>query len=411
MSDTNPASTTPSPCSNICCEPFFSHQDVPITNPTSLSNPISALFAESQFQPQSDPKMAAHAPAFNYAAIEPALRLASRFLTLDSVVKLIVVMADGDLRVEDEHGVFQATTWAEVDASRAAARNPVDHYSAPSRHPKPEHKVVDDTMRRRAEDILTQAIPMMSIDLHTLSGYGGFTEAVLEPALPRSLAATYPRGRRSRVHVGADLLALIDHAGKCISASLDPTPEHPFHAPTALSFTFFRLARTLVHELFHALEMAYNGLSSHHAETFYGSAALSECGFEVENAIFGGIPLPLWICKSESVQYTFCAEAVGREQQTRFTDRIVLGPWPSETYFRYYKHNGCLMGVRPNHHGSNADVLDRIDTRWVEQLLSESFWEAGVGPGPLVLPKVGRMGWAWDESRETALYTSEGVSG
>ncbi|SMY23135.1 unnamed protein product [Zymoseptoria tritici ST99CH_1A5] len=409
MSDPNPTSSTPEPCSNICCEPFFAHSDKPITTPSSLSNPISALFASSQFNLQSDPKQAAHAPAFNYAAIEPALRLASRFLTLDSVVKLIVVMADGDLRVEDANGVFQASTWAEVDASRAAARNPVDRYSVSSRHPKPEHEVVDDTMRRRAEEILTQIIPLFDIDIYTYAGTGG-RKVHSSDSLPEDLLATFPRGRQCTVKIGAQLFWHIDFAMRWLEAGMGPRLEFSYHGATALSYYLFQFAATLVHELFHVLETAHNG-RSWYTETFYGDSALSECGYVVEDAIFGGYLTSLDISAPETTRMEFCAKAMERQHRVwsiaSSTPKMMLVPWPSHTCFQHYKHVKNSFGVRRNHIGPIADAVERIDMSFVEQLLSESFWAAGVGPGPLILPKVGGLEFRWCSTRKYNYFARE----
>jgi hypothetical protein len=377
----------------------------------SLENPILEMFAESQFVLRVDDEdKGAHlkwgiAPHMlkpvNYAAIEPALRLVSRFLQMDSVVKFLVVMVDGELRVENRNGVVipdrpKKQRFRELDRQLCRPGSGVSQ----SRH-EPEHETVTDSMRLRAQEILTETVPMIKFQVQRFGRPHG---QVIEDtgSLRGEYAKKFPDGYTSTVYINS----MIYQECCNMTESLEKDPSLPSDdhdaRPTRLSAALFNMADNLLHELSHAIYIAYHARLPG-MEPMYENCTLGECGYAIQNERFGGI-LGVTKVGPAIADYKPCVEAEKREEAKDFTVAFELKAWPSEALLTAYNSTRGAMSSRE---GPLSNVVARVDLAFIGQLLSEQFWEAGVGPGPLAVPTCGSWREAFCGARKYIYYRAK----
>jgi len=137
---------------------------------------------------------------------------------------------------------------------------------------------------------------------------------------------------------------------------------HAYHATTGTGFPdellehYFHLVMILLHELAHGVRCSVMG---HAGETvFIGDNALSEAGFDYENAVFGG--------------HMIYREGSGTD----------LEDWPSRVWLMHYLRTGARI------HFNGQPMADvglgwSIIRSWVLNLFSDEFWN-DVSTGKLI---------------------------
>jgi len=137
---------------------------------------------------------------------------------------------------------------------------------------------------------------------------------------------------------------------------------HAYHATTGTGFPdellehYFHLVMILLHELAHGVRCSVMG---HAGETvFIGNNALSEAGFDYENAVFGG--------------HMIYREGSGTD----------LEDWPSRVWLMHYLRTGARI------HFNGQPMADvglgwSIIRSWVLNLFSDEFWN-DVSTGKLI---------------------------
>lgn len=135
-----------------------------------LSNPIHPLLCRSHFYQDGRGL---------YRAVEPILRLVTRLLTMDAVTKHLVVMVDGELRRDTEPwGAGVETNLAEL----AWLRDTKGQRPKVGRYPKPHQETVDDSMRKRAAQILDEANHLIRFDFRVMPSDPGLHNCSIWPA-------------------------------------------------------------------------------------------------------------------------------------------------------------------------------------------------------------------------------------
>ncbi|CZT16702.1 uncharacterized protein RCC_02537 [Ramularia collo-cygni] len=349
----------PSDCPQYCCSDFANFlNDLLAEHPKpDLKNDIHPLLTYDKFPMISEE---------GYRMLELTLRLATKMLEDDRTVEYVVTTVDGSLHLD--HDVAskpgREVTYAEIDAQPNAKDAAGISTTRLLRYPRARLVANDqltapvwvtDDMRQRARDILrTLAEVLERIDVVDMFGEGrtNTTNGILSPAAQKM----FPRGQ----------MAKITFSQTTIGAFLqykDP------HCPQALAEQYI-LARSFVHELAHVLSQAVNG--ARQEEVYYKDCVLAEAGFDLENALFGGIA-----SMHQMGEYT--------EHPKDLTGQAVIQElYPTGRLSKQYAGNGASVGQRAEL--DEFCTVQRIPWLFMTTMFTEKFWREDVpnmGSGPI----------------------------
>lgn len=253
----------PQPCPYFCCSAFRHFQD-PIAEPDlriDLTNEILPIFDAARFSSADGD--------FDRKIIEPSLQLASRFLSMDTLYQYILTIAEGDVYLEkpgkSRRGKRARTENLILDCTKTHALLV---------YTKPTHKVVNERLRSKARELLTDLGPMVDFDFCDTDAHtAGACSPRLDP-LSQDLAQKFPLGCRSQVSLGIEYLRELK------------TAHRHGESTESVRWTQFCLAIIICHELGHALTNARFG--DKFAEPITNGRWCGESGFDLEASIFGG---------------------------------------------------------------------------------------------------------------------------
>ena len=355
------------PCKQICCASFSTFQDAELTKPADLQNPIHPIFARENFSVN-----------FDWDAIEMPLRLASRLLESNALVPFWNILADGEL--QDLDG--KPTTWAELDT--------IDSEGQITNHKfrrcfKSGQDEVNDENGKIAKEMLELFAGMVVFGVEPDPEYKGAYTDLVRGVLYRQQAQAFPRGCRSVIRFPwetCERLSLLTRLKKALSDE----DYARVVAPWDLLLDQISFAKTIVHELAHAINLASCGHRS--SEPFIMDSDISEIGLELERTLFGGSVgdshshgLNRWLREH------YCDDARERKA-SRFAALLEL---PSHALnLAYQKGPRTCFGIRNK--GREYDVVWRISFAWLESLFTTKFWEeVGNESNALHPPRLG--GW------------------
>ncbi|CAK4031051.1 Hypothetical predicted protein [Lecanosticta acicola] len=180
------------PCQNFCCSAFIQYLDAPLTKTDILETEIHPLFAPKHFD-----------KAIDYSLIELPLRLVSQWLKLDPVVRLIVVMAEGELKRD---GAWKGSKPFPVDFKTLDGFAMRGVWPNVGRYATPEQDTVGPEMRQRAAELLLGVVGLIRFRIDEISGH----EGKCIPSERPLVHPNFPRGSKSIVFVGKDNYRLIE---------------------------------------------------------------------------------------------------------------------------------------------------------------------------------------------------------
>ena len=353
-------------CTKFCCSATFKHRDSAPTGPLDLTNSIHPLLRSSSF-----------GEGIDYSLLEMPLRLASRFLTLADVARTIVVATDGEERVH-----------LEPDGTRRI-----------SRHSKPEHKVCDkysedysDYNHWRANEILREAVGLINIVIADDDTRGAISLHRIGPH-PSPLRDDQA-GVPSDIIIGGYMYREMHKTRSKIEEGAILNGQER----AQLLYCQFEFARLVVHELAHSIETLYTGVSRW--EAHYEENPLSERGYDMEAAIFGGrLVNASWsrnLLGARAGEY--CIAARRRSQPT--IPAVLLYPWPSQTWLDMYRFRKEKMGVREMHRVPPT-TISRVPFAFIQCLFSNDYWDAVLSSRQksLIVPSLEeRWGVYWSDA-------------
>lgn len=355
-------------CHSFCCSPFVTYSDPPLTKTPDLQNEIHPLFARERFTDQS----------IDYSLIELPLRLISQWLTLDAVVRLIVVMADGELKVDVPWKQPMLTDFEKLDELRLRGEWP-----NVGRHAKTDQKEVGPKMRERARELLLQAVGLVRFSINVRPGSDGLTKA----SKLKLQHDSFPRGCKSTVFVGKNIYEGIEryHPRQGQSPTSDARMWHLLNQ--------YNLAQQLIHETFHALENLFNGIRK--SELFYEDLNLAEAGYAVENAIFGGTLIGTSTLISSRTD-EWCTASQQRESSK---PAMTLIEWPSGLHKEMYEQMRLKIGVRKVDR-ERSTTISRVPLSAVEAMFTNDFWQCQGEPRTEIqLPVKGQWFARWNRTK------------
>lgn len=349
----------PPDCPQYCCSDFANFKDDRLGTHSwpHLTNAILPLLCHDKF-PKLDSKQ--------YELLDLTLRLASRLLEDDRTVHYVVTMTDGSIHID--HGLDSEPgperTFAEIDASEQyITGHPTTRllrYPRKNAMPSNIHSGasvwVTDSMRQRSKEILRSLTGIFDRFEIVEKMYGeGRTDTIDDP-VPATASSHFPRARK----------AMITFPDTMVSAFLRyPNP----HDPRRLAEQYI-LARSFVHELTHVLNQAANG--ERLEEVYYKNSIYVEAGYDLENALFGGIA-----CMHDLGMF------VGHPKE--MTGPTVLQElYPSGRLGKQYGDNGAPVGQRAPL--DDFSVMQRVPWNFITSMFTDRFWDEDVprmGSGPI----------------------------
>lgn len=349
----------PSDCPQYCCSDFANLPDDRLADhpKPDISNEIHPLFSFTKFPTLSEE---------GYKMLDLTLRLASKMLEDDRAVEYVIVNTDGSIHMDHDVGAKQGReyTFAEVDAQETNSENRLPttrllRYSRGSfgwtSNQPTAHVWVTDSMRQRSKEILLNLVEILErFDFIEMIG-DGRTDTTDE-ALSAEAKQNFPRARSAKITFALSTVGAFIHY------------EDP-HDPIALAEQYI-LARSFIHELAHVLTQAVNG--ERQEEVYYKDSVVAEAGFDLENALFGGVAAmhQLW-------EYT--------EHPKNLTGLAVVQElYPSGRLSNMYTEKGVDVGSRAPL--DDYCVVQRIPWFFMTSTFTEKFWKEDVprmGSGPI----------------------------
>lgn len=203
---------------------------------------------------------------------------------------------------------------------------------------------------------------------------GGFTRPREGPITPAQaakfeLSGLNACGSGSDIHIGSlmyrqlkDIATLVDNHSNGENLS-DALAKNRICSQ-------FEIARLVVHELSHALEHLYTGWRR--LECFCEGNSLSERGFDMEFAIFGGLLDIVWsrsLLAARKEEFCFAGK-----QRAVPSPCVVFYPWPNQVYADMYRWRKLKMGIMPVGE-PRSSLAWRVPLSSVEKLFTTTYWE------------------------------------
>ncbi|USW51987.1 hypothetical protein Slin15195_G053060 [Septoria linicola] len=327
-------------CNKFCCSDVCKYRDAFPTKLPNLTNPIHPIFQQDAFDPNID-----------YSLLEVSLRLASRYLTLGKVAHNICVVVDGVQTVyTDSIG---------------------DHIvrSATDEHCQPPKNADDYThyIHWRANEILRGAMGKNHFHILPNTERGGKSKPRIGsfiPALP-----LYQRGFPCDVYIGGYMYRQV----QSLNQILDLQGHLSGPDLAELLYCHFELARLLIHELLHSIKTLYNGVRrwEHHCSP---DALLSEGGYDIEAAIFGGDGMVSAAWSKDILlarRKEYCTK--GQLRTAPRVPTVLFYNWPSRGWLDMYRSRRHKMGVI-NGEKLKCTTVENVPFSFIEELLQEGYW-------------------------------------
>lgn len=268
-------------------------------------------------------------------------------------------MTEGDMFVmTDKNQVLSGA----VDFAHIDALDKLECDGGPgtrtARFPKPG-QVLDYELRSRCKRTLKNFAGMVKFDLayddfgHSWPGEGPLT---------KKLNSQYPRGCLSVIGFPHHFLTeMIEY-----TRAFNQCPDN--YEWNQRRFMELSYAETLIHELGHALQLAFQG--RRYSESFYKNSVMCEAGYDLTARIFGG-----------SYNRRGCHNPVTTHPHPLENLKaggfpvLALTPLPigaGALYNRYLQLNASISGrwVQGTH-----DVITKIQPAFVCEFFREEFWE------------------------------------
>jgi hypothetical protein len=195
------------------------------------------------------------------------------------------------------------------------------------------------------------------------------------PRRPGEPITPHLSGRSSTINYCPKLLGKLTRA----TANLRKTKD----VPLLLAWRFF-FAVQLAHETCHALTFAKDGHLKHgdldalDTDPFFPGALISEVGFTMEVALFGGHPAFLWETELPNASGACKVHKKSARVASNFVGVPVVWPWPCTWLVKDYAfHTLSGMDLR----AADRAVLAEVDYAWrtpiagLARFLKTAFWE------------------------------------
>ncbi|KAK4619363.1 hypothetical protein CLAFUW4_10844 [Fulvia fulva] len=361
-------------CNRFCCSDFFRYQEAELSLPASLQTEILPIFSQEHFTADKQ-------YATGYDAIADSLRLASQLLLSGGAARYICTMVEGNVFHIHEDDTRTRVTLPDIYRLRAEGKKPLF-----AQYPRSKHVQNSVYTKARARQILDNLSKLVTFhfDDSLPDGMNGMTQTLPGP-LTTEQARVFPGGSNVRIRIAGFIYKKLNS----LNAQQDPHREYSQRDIEKVLHIRFTLAKLLVHELGHALNIAVQGSIKSIGEPFDGDCELSEGGFALENAIFDGI-LGVNSCMSHKNYTNKCSRACTDFANTTSTIPLTLDEWPSGTYQHSYQRAGLLLASRRQL--PKVDKTHRVPLMFLQNLFSRAYWEHFVDPeslGPLTVPTAG----------------------
>ena len=416
----------PQPCHSYCCSAFASFEDyAKVSAGDGLETEIHAIFAQENWIGE-----------VNYEVLKPSLRLISEILQSDPIALFFANLIDSKVVDEDgdEHDVAEASQQLNYGSDPAeegacleedsagkssTAAESSDTFFVVDGQPYydrdtfltviPKHQAINDTIRARAQQILTGLADMVKfqVSVPELEGCSAVTDA-REGPLSQGVAKEFRYGHLTHVTLSAD--------DPSYTFLLDPTMEEDSDLEddeaveeknndleddgalakgdsnleddgtdqnAALLVSRFMIARILLHELGHVADRARFG-DLIDIEIFYDGSQMSEMGFELEAQAFGGIVEDINSCQSWWLPWEredSCDESKAR----KWCDFMCLRPWPSACLLRDYRQSDSPHGWKGLYEPTR-EIMRRFGLSSIDAYFSPEWWKHFRKVGTALLP-------------------------
>ncbi|KAM3415167.1 hypothetical protein BST61_g10289 [Cercospora zeina] len=333
-------------CSNFCCSDFYNMAEEEFQVPTDpLQNAIHPIFAFDKF---AFPGYTSESAVEEYKILAPSLRLASKLMTTDAFMKHIVTMVDGDVFFDATNSQFfrrgrKVEKLSETFTPDACDKNILIY---------PRQRQVNDAMRIRARIIAHQLTHLVSMSVGDAED-SPCCAATMDP-LPGNIPIYFSYGHRSLVHLKSWATHLANFTW-------------PLHRPEReLLMAQFTYATVILHETFgHALVKARFG--SRVQEPFFQNCTTSEAGYELQNALFGGIVYDWYVQLHPDDQRRIPPCRKVDEQYI-----LAMAAWPNNYLAHHYLWHHMPMGFRRQ--VGHFDSIVRVPEAFLSNIQSERFW-------------------------------------
>ncbi|KAF2769676.1 hypothetical protein EJ03DRAFT_91798 [Teratosphaeria nubilosa] len=397
-------------CLEYCCSDFLNMYEPPIMAvKADLTNYPLPLFGADHVK--------FLVPGRTYdEAFAMSARLASNLLLTDNAVPYINTTVCGELRLDSRGApgkVVQPRELVPTGVNDDGSEQQL--YRPAARYPKKGLEGVNNVTRQHARGILEQLHHVVEVQVLGPADESsvdwdedpipasGFVERVQGP-LTEKCANMFPRGCLSRttivfpLFVVPELQANVQEYQWAKRCKPDDWLQSIERSAERLLHEYVRVAQTMVHEAGHVLHNA--GIGNVLQETFYEHSPLNEAGFEMENAIFGGVlvtPEPAAELEPRGCDYVTSANPAS-QKRTRATAEgpmcFHLKEWPSTSIWKSYKHDRHSISLREGVKPPPFDRIYRIPNGFVGLLVSQWFWEEVVPRfGLRVLQPAKTTGW------------------
>lgn len=295
-----------------------------------LNNDIHPLFGPDMFQSWSD---------VGYAMLQLPLRLASRMLLDQRYTEYVETVTNGSLHCFGEDGQLSP----EIPIAHLAE---FGEYRLVRRGRTPPGLPMPTARYQKCQELLRDLVG--TLDGIVLADANMSTGAMTTPtdiAPSTSTLSKFPDSPyKTQINLSEDLaLSFMDHLE---------------NSARALGCHYL-LARSLVHEIAHVLNVAIHG---DREAVFYNDSGCNESGFDMDMVVFGGIAgiedLGIWMGHPKFGQQTWA---------------MVSDEYPRKELVDLYIKAGQPMGIRCEL--DDYYMTSRIPWRFVASMFTTNFWD------------------------------------
>ncbi|USW58175.1 hypothetical protein Slin15195_G114940 [Septoria linicola] len=346
-------------CPGFCCSDFKTLVDEPVLlQDDPLQNLIHGLFARSRFEK--------HISDRGYDdLLRDACQLVSRLMTIDAFVKHVVKTVNGEMYVaagsiKPRRG-RRIHSISEADCGGGYKQDILIYHTETQR-------VVTDDMRKEARLIMQDMIDAVEFSISwpndgqirpsVSASCQRLEEQSLENYTSQDGRKRYKHGCRSKIILSTRVL---------FETIEDPKRKIGEPADTRNAARKLFLVTSILHELGHAL--INMSIGPDNWEPYVCNLWCSEGGFDLENALFGGL-IRTQLMEEPSAAYCASNET-GRAP--RYTEHFLMTEYPSSLFARIYHERGSQMGMRDNPKYP-FDEVRRVPARYFVDIFTESFW-------------------------------------